>query len=57
MQITQIADPFSSSVAKSKGGIWIFLIIIGILGAIGFYLYKKNKIQLLNGKFIFNPNN
>ncbi len=47
MQITQIIDPFSSQIATSKSGIWTFLIIVAILGAIGFYFYKKNKAELV----------
>lgn len=57
MEVTQLIDPFSANLPKSKGGIWTIVIIIAIIGGIIYFLYKRNILSFSNGKVIFNSTN
>lgn len=46
MEITQTVNPFSSPGATSNSSVWTFLIVLGVIGAVGFYFYRKNQLQL-----------
>jgi len=54
MEITQLVDPFSAQVAGSKNGLLIFVVVLAIIGGIGYFLYRSNKLSFSDGKLSFN---
>ena len=48
MEVTQVLDPFKSLASAPKSSLWTVVIVMAILGAIGYYFYKKNQTELLN---------
>ena len=48
MIVTQILDPFTFQASAPKSSIWTVVIVMAILGAIGYYLYRKNQLELSN---------
>jgi predicted negative regulator of RcsB-dependent stress response len=48
MEVTQVLDPFKSVASASKSNLGIVFIVLAILGAIGYYFYKKNQVELHN---------
>ena len=48
MEVIQILDPFKSVASAPKSNLWTVVIVMAILGGIGYFFYRKNQIELRN---------